>query len=148
MRPQNGWGGTNRRGVPVWGVITSTIVGYGCVVIAALWPDTVFLFLLNSSGAVFLFVYLMICLSQIKLRRRWENEGSLKFRMWLHPWLPLLVTSTIIAVLLSMAFDAETQISLLQSVIALVIILASYAVMKIYRLRTSPALVKYSPAKL
>ncbi|MEX2958120.1 hypothetical protein AB3508_11740 [Acinetobacter baumannii] len=45
------------------------MVGYGCVVIAALWPDTAFQFLLDSSGALFLFIYLMICLSQLKLRK-------------------------------------------------------------------------------
>lgn len=98
------------------------------MVIAALWPDTVFLFLINSSGAVFLFVYLMICLSQLKLRGEWERRGLLKLRMWGHPWLPLLVTVTIVAVLVSMALDPKSQISLLQSVIALIVILASYPV--------------------
>lgn len=116
----------NRRGVPVWGVLCSTVVGYGCVVIAALWPDTVFLFLINSSGAVFLFVYLMICASQLKLRSHWEREGLLKFRMWGHPWLPLAVKATIIAVLVSMALDPATRISLLQSLIALGFILLTY----------------------
>ena len=122
---------TSRRGVPVRGVIASTLVGYGCVVIAALWPDTVFQFLINSSGTVFLFVYLMICLSQLKLRRRWVAEGSLKFAMWAHPVLPLLVTATIIAVLVSMAFDPSTQISLLQCVLAIVAIAASYLVFRV-----------------
>ena len=126
-------GNVNVRGVPANGVIASTLVGYGCVVIAALWPDTVFLFLINSSGAVFLFVYLMICLSQLKLRGEWERQGLLKLRMWGHPWLPLLVTITIIAVLLSMAMDPKTQISLLQSVIALAVIMASYVVMSAFR---------------
>ncbi|MHA6195936.1 amino acid permease [Pseudomonas wadenswilerensis] len=126
--------GVSKKGVPVRGVIASTIVGYGCVVIAALWPDTVFQFLINSSGTVFLFVYLMICLSQLKLRRRWVAEGNLKFAMWGHPWLPLLVTASIIAVLVSMAFDPSMQVSLLQCLVAIVAIGASYLV-----LRLSPA---------
>lgn len=118
----------NRKGVPVRGVLASTLVGYGCVVIAALWPDTVFQFLINSSGTVFLFVYLVICLSQLKLRRRWVAEGSLKFAMWGHPWLPLLVTAAIVAVLVSMAFDPSMQVSLLQCLIAILVIAASYLV--------------------
>ncbi|MBJ9974123.1 amino acid permease [Pseudomonas sp. S75] len=122
--------GVNRRGVPVCGVIASTIVGYGCVVIAALWPDTVFQFLINSSGTVFLFVYLMICLSQMKLRKRWVAEGSLKFAMWGHPWLPLLVTACIVAVLVSMAFDPSMRISLLQCLIAIGVIAVSYGVFR------------------
>lgn len=120
----------NRKGVPVRGVIASTLVGYGCVVIAALWPDTVFQFLINSSGTVFLFVYLMICLSQLKLRRRWVQEGSLKFAMWGHPWLPLLVTGSILAVLVNMAFDPTLRISLAQCLIAIVAIGASYLILR------------------
>ncbi|HKS12653.1 MAG TPA: GABA permease, partial [Pseudomonas sp.] len=123
----------SKKGVPVRGVIASTLMGYGCVVIAALWPDTVFQFLINSSGTVFLFVYLMICLSQIKLRRKWVAEGSLKFAMWGHPWLPLLVTASIIAVLVSMAFDPSMRGSLLQCVIAIVAIAVSYLVLRLSR---------------
>ena len=123
----------NRRGAPAWGVVASTLVGYGCVVIAAVWPDTVFLFLINSSGAVFLFVYLMICLSQMKLRSHWEREGLLKFKMWGHPWLPMLVTAIILAVLVSMAIDPETRMSLLQSLGALAVILATYPLLGIQR---------------
>ena len=134
-----GWiAGVNRKGVPVRGVIASTLVGYGCVVIAALWPDTVFQFLINSSGTVFLFVYLVICLSQLKLRRRWVAEGSLKFAMWGHPWLPLLVTASILAVLVSMAFDPSMQVSLLQCLIAIVVIGVSYGLLQLARRRQSP----------
>ena len=88
---------TNKRGVPVKGILSCTVVGYGCVVLSALWPDTVFLFLINASGAVFLFVYLMICVSELKLRRVWERENPeiLQFRMWLYPVLPSLVTAAI-----------------------------------------------------
>lgn len=123
----------SRRGVPVAGVVASTLMGYGCVVIAALWPDTVFQFLLDSSGAVFLFVYLMICLSQLKLRRQWEREGTLKFRMWLHPWLPLLVTASIIAVLASMGINPVTRLSLVQCLVAIAVIVSCYGVMKMVR---------------
>ena len=136
----------SRNGVPVRGVIASTLVGYGCVVIAALWPDTVFQFLINSSGTVFLFVYLMICLSQLKLRQKWLDEGSLKFAMWAHPWLPLLVTASIIAVLVSMAFDASMRVSLLQCVIAIFVIALSYAVLRWTRARQSSTELKTRPA--
>jgi GABA permease len=48
----------NGRGVPVWAILLSTVVGFLCVIAAYVSPDTVFLFLLNSSGAIILFVYL------------------------------------------------------------------------------------------
>ena len=43
-------------------------------------PEKVFLFLLNSSGAVALFVYLLICVSQLVLRRRLEREDPERAR--------------------------------------------------------------------
>lgn len=124
---------TNRRGVPAAGVLVSTLVGYACVVIAALWPTSVFQFLLDSSGAVFLFAYLMICLSQLKLRRRWVREGTLRFRMWLHPWLPLAVTASIVAVLVSMGWNPATRLSLIQCLIAIGVIVLSYGVLMVMR---------------
>lgn len=136
----------NSKGVPVQGVIASTLVGYGCVVIAAIWPDSVFQFLINSSGTVFLFVYLMICLSQLKLRRKWVAEGSLKFAMWCHPWLPLLVTASIVAVLVSMAFDPAMQISLLQCLIAIVAIGVSYGCLRLVRARQGTPDITAQPA--
>ncbi|NBA98243.1 amino acid permease [Pseudomonas sp. R5(2019)] len=136
----------SERGVPVRGVLASTLVGYGCVVIAALWPDTVFQFLINSSGTVFLFVYLVICLSQIKLRRKWVKEGTLKFAMWGHPWLPLLVTAAILAVLVSMAFDPTMQISLVQCLLAIAAIAASYVLLRLSRARQQGTTAKAGPA--
>ena len=46
-----------RRGVPAVAILASSVVGFLCVIAAAVSPDTVFAFLLNSSGAIILFVY-------------------------------------------------------------------------------------------
>ena len=66
----------SKRGVPRPAILASTVVGFLCVIAAAVSPDTVFLFLLNSSGAVILFVYLLIAVSQIVLRRRTRRTSS------------------------------------------------------------------------
>ena len=50
-----------RRGVPATAILASSVVGFLCVIAAAISPDTIFAFLLNSSGAIILFVYLLIC---------------------------------------------------------------------------------------
>ena len=64
----------NRRGVPVWAILASTVIGFLSVIAAYVSPDTVFKFLLNSSGAVILFVYLLIAVSQFVLRRRTPDD--------------------------------------------------------------------------
>ena len=73
-----------RRGVPLAAILSSTAIGYLCVVAAYVSPDTVFLFLLNSSGAIILFVYLMIGISQLVMRPKIPPE-QLKVKMWVYP---------------------------------------------------------------
>ena len=58
------------RGVPRNAILFSSIVGFACVIAAAFSEKTIFAFLLNSSGAIILFVYILIAISQIVLRYR------------------------------------------------------------------------------
>jgi hypothetical protein len=57
----------NSRGVPARAILLATSVGYVSVIVAALWPETIFLWLVNSSGAVALFVYLLIAVSELRM---------------------------------------------------------------------------------
>ena len=79
----------NNRGVPVLAILASTVIGFLSVIAAYVSPDTVFTFLLNSSGAVILFVYLLIAISQFVLRRRTPDD-QLTVKMWFFPFLTIL----------------------------------------------------------
>ncbi len=114
-------------GVPRAAILTSTVVGFLCVIAAAVSPDTVFLFLLNSSGAVILFVYLLIALSQIVLRRR-SGSGGLQVRMWLFPALSVATVVAIVAILAQMAFEPDVRPQLLLSLLSWAAVLVLYAV--------------------
>jgi GABA permease len=119
----------SRRGVPVAAILASSVVGFLCVIAAAISPDGVFLFLLNSSGAIILFVYLLIALSQIVLRRR-AKEDELTVKMWLFPGLSIVTAAAIAAVLVQMAATKGTQISLALSCLSWVVVLALYFVVR------------------
>ena len=90
-----------RRGVPAAAILASSVVGLFCVIAAAVSPDTIFAFLLNSSGAIILFVYLLIAISQIVLRYR-TDESKLRVKMWLFPVLSILTAVAILAILVQM----------------------------------------------
>lgn len=117
----------NRRGVPVWAILFSTVVGFLSVVAAYVSPDTVFLFLLNSSGAVILFVYLLIAISQLVLRRRTPDE-DLVVRMWLFPGLTIAAIVGILAVLVQMFLTDDTRSQLLLSLLSWAVVVGLYAV--------------------
>ena len=90
------------------GDLSSTMVGFLCVIAAAISPDKVFLFLLNSSGAIILFVYLLICLPQLRMRRMVPPE-KLIVKMWALPGADHPTALAIVAVLIAMGLGAEAD---------------------------------------
>ncbi|MFP1497588.1 hypothetical protein ACLB1Q_29595 [Escherichia coli] len=51
-----------------------------------------FKFLIDSSGAIALLVYLVISRFRLQMRKILRAEGSeIRLRMWLYPWLTWLV---------------------------------------------------------
>ncbi|MGX4691514.1 amino acid permease [Streptomyces sp. JNUCC 63] len=119
---------TNARGVPQAAILASVAFGFVAVAFNYLWPDTVFQFLLNSSGAVALFVWLVICFSQLRMRGiiLRENPEKLVVRMWLFPYLTWVTIAMITFVLLYMLTDGKegggrSQVLLSVLVAALVI---------------------------
>jgi GABA permease len=119
----------NRRGVPMVAILASSVVGFLCVIAAAIDEDGVFLFLLNSSGAIILFVYLLISISQMTLRFR-ADDSTLRVKMWLFPVLSILTTLGIVAVLLQMALTDSVRSQLLLSLLSWAVVLVLYAVNK------------------
>jgi GABA permease len=115
--------------VPMWSILASSVIGFACVIAAFVSPDKVFLFLLNSSGAIILFVYLLICLSELRMRPKIPPE-RLTVKMWLYPVLTLLTAAAIVAVLVSMFVRADTRSQLILSLLAWGVVLIAYAVLR------------------
>lgn len=109
-------GRTSPTGTPRAAVLAATVVGFVTVGLNVLWPDTVFLFLVNSSGAIALFVWLTIAVSQLRMRRRLERAHiRLPLRMWLFPGLTWFTIVALSALLIGMLFLEETRSQLLLS---------------------------------
>ena len=99
----------NGRGVPMPAILASVVFGFVAVFFNYLSPDKVFLFLVNSSGAVALFVWLVICFSQLRMRKIIQSEAPEKLvvRMWLYPYLTWATAALIVFVLGYMLTDTE-----------------------------------------
>src|SRR6185312_13607840 len=114
-----------RRGVPATAILASSVVGLLCVIAAAVSPDTIFAFLLNSSGAIILFVYLLIAISQIVLRYR-TDESKLKVKMWLFPVLSILTAAAILAIRVQMGIQKDVRSQLVLSLLSWAVVLVLY----------------------
>jgi GABA permease len=113
-------------GVPWVAVLASMVVGFLAVVGNYLLPEKIFAYLLATSGAVALFVYLAIAVSQFVLGRTMRSAGErAPVRMWLFPYLTVGVIVAIVAVLVLMAFDPDQQQAIFLSLISAAFIVAA-----------------------
>jgi GABA permease len=120
----------SRNGVPVRAILLATVFGYAAVVMSYVSPDTVFAFLVNSYGTVAIFVYVMIAISQLRLRARLERDapGRLRVRMWGYPYLTYLAIAAMLCIVLAMAFIPEQRKPLIFGVISLGVLLLAFCV--------------------
>ncbi|MEE1792020.1 amino acid permease [Streptomyces sp. BE308] len=120
-----GGGAGGGGGVPRRAVLASVAFGFVSVLLNLRWPDTVFLYLLNSVGAVLLFVWALIAASQLRLRARIEREApeALTLRMWCFPYLTWLTLAGLFGVLLLMLSDDAARPQVLWSAGATALVL-------------------------
>ncbi|MFI8005753.1 amino acid permease [Streptomyces sp. NPDC086010] len=116
----------NKRGVPQVAILSSVVFGFVAVFFNYQWPDTVFAFLLNSSGAVALFVWLVICFTQLRMRGiiLRESPEKLVVRMWLFPYLTWATIAMISFVLVYMLTDDAGREQVLLSLLVAALVVA------------------------
>ena len=119
---------TDTRGVPTRAILASTAIGWISVGLAYIAPDSLFLFLVNSSGVIAIFMYVMIAVSELRVRRTIEREepSQLKLKMWFFPHLTIAVIVVYGVVLVAMVFNADQRVQLLASLVSLVVVLIAY----------------------
>jgi gamma-aminobutyrate permease len=102
---------TNRSGVPVFAVLAASAAGFLAVVANYFLPTAVvFSFLLDSSAAVAVVVYLCIAATQIAGRRRRDRERArLTVRMWGFPYLSGFVVVALLTVIGAMAWTPASR---------------------------------------
>jgi len=101
----------NARRVPVASVLIGAAAGFLGIVAATAAQQKVFDFLVSSSGALSVFIYMSIAAAQIALRRRRERSGEAEpaITMWMFPYLSYVAIAGMAAVLIAMAFTPEQQ---------------------------------------
>jgi GABA permease len=131
----------NKRRVPVGSVLMGAVAGFLGIIAATEAPQAVFDFLVSSSGALVVYVYMTICVAQITLRRRRERAGdpAPPVVMWLFPWLSYAAIAAMGAVLVAMAFTPNMQQDFKASLITLVVAVCAYAIKRARHPRNAPS---------
>ncbi|MBS0892862.1 GABA permease [Tatumella sp. JGM130] len=120
---------TSRSGTPRVAVLLSTAMAFLAVFANYVAPAEVFNFLLASSGAIALLVYLVIACSQLVMRKRMEARDEVPdFKMWLFPGLTWFVIVVIAGILGSMLFMPDHRIEIIATgILALLVVLTGLA---------------------
>jgi len=118
---------TSASRVPRLGILVGTAAGFLAALASIVSPNLVFLFLINTSGAIILFIYMLVACGEIRLRQRLEARGEvLQLRMWLFPWLSYAVIAGIALVLASMAFTPGQGVQLALSTASVIVTVAAF----------------------
>lgn len=125
----------NKKGVPTAAILGSVVFGFAAVYFNYTSPDTVFSFLLNSSGAIALFVWLVICLTQLRMRKILVREApdKLTVKMWLFPYLTWATAAMITFVLGYMVYDKDNRETVMLSLLVAAVVLVIGVVRDIRR---------------
>ena len=118
----------NARGVPARSVLIGSAAGLLGIVAATWSPAGVFAFLINASGALIVFVYILTACAQIRLRRQRGTEVPV-LKMWWFPWASYTAITGMVAVLVAMALTPALASQLYVSLAALVVALGAYALL-------------------
>ena len=117
---------TSKAGTPVWAVLLSTAAAFVAVFANYVAPAAVFDFLLASSGAIALLVYLVIAVSQLRMRQKRQAAGEkIAFSMWLFPGLTYAVIVFIVGVLAIMLVQEAHRMEIIATGLLSVLVIAA-----------------------
>jgi GABA permease len=118
----------NKARVPVRAILIASLFSYVALAASVLSPDRVFNFLVNASGAIMLFIYLLIAWAQLRLRAQYEAEAPerLQIKMWFFPYGTWAAIAGIVGVLALMGLSNTHAIELWTSVLVAAVFLISY----------------------
>lgn len=107
-------------------MILSTAAAFLAVFANYVAPAAVFNFLLASSGAIALLVYLVIAVSQLRMRQKRTAAGEkIAYRMWLFPGLTYAVIVFIVGVLTIMLFQEGHRMEIIATGLLSIIVIAA-----------------------
>ena len=125
----------NARRVPVFSVLMGATAGFLGIIAATQAPQAVFDFLVSSSGALGVVIYMVTAVAQMALRyrRRAAGEPDPAVSMWWFPFSSLVAIAGMGTVLIAMAFTPGMQGDFKASCLAVLVAVLAYAVVRARR---------------
>lgn len=125
-------GKVNSRGVPVYGVLITVLLACMSLLTSEYAADTVYLWLMSSTGLTGCLIWVIIAWCQINFRKEFIRLGGkleqLTFRTPFYPLVPILALVLNLGVIVSLYFDETQRIVLYTGIPALALVYVYYLV--------------------
>nr|WP_287221069.1 MULTISPECIES: amino acid permease [Rhodococcus] len=112
----------SRSGVPRNAVLLSVFFGFVSVLLNWLLPDTILGILLNAVGSALIAIWLFIVVAHLRLRRRFEAEGTLRLKMWAFPYLSWFTLAMLLGFIALMLSDSDARLQLASTFVLFLVI--------------------------
>lgn len=123
-------GRTNSRKVPIYGVLATLTLMLMALLIKSFGAERIYLMIINASGLVGCLIWAIIGWAHIGFRNYYFRHGgtlaNLKFRIALHPLIPVFAVITNLVIIFCMCFDPDQRTVFYSGIVALIIIAVSY----------------------
>jgi amino acid transporter, AAT family len=133
------FGGVSSRGTPVPALLVSAASFALAIVIALLYPDSAYVYLFGVALFGGLYVWLMIFVTHLFFRPKWEAEGRprLPVRMMGYPYTSVLGAAAILAILATTWWVEGMRVTLIAGLPWLGLLTAAYFLRSMTRKKTS-----------
>lgn len=115
------------KGVPVNSLKLCAVILFLGSMIAYVAQERVFTLLMAVPGFVVVFVWITICLTQLKLRKSYPVQPG--FKVWGYPYLTIITTLCLAVIAVTFLFDAGNRISI-GVCIGVMILLSIWAIVR------------------
>ena len=99
---------TTKTGIPINGIIITTLCILAGVFLAYMTPDQVIGYLMSIPGFTVILIWFSICAAQLKLRRQYNEVPSFKVK-W-HPYPTIFASIALIGIFISFIFNPNNVI--------------------------------------
>jgi GABA permease len=120
----------NARRVPARSIYIGGLAGVIGVVVGTVSPDVVFAFLVNATGTIIVFLYLMTAFAHIRLRRAHPETERQSVKVWLFPWLSYLAIVGLAAVPIAMILTPGLASQFYTTLVVLIVTIAAYFLLR------------------
>ncbi|HEX7374056.1 MAG TPA: amino acid permease [Steroidobacteraceae bacterium] len=120
----------NDRRVPARSILLGGIAGVIGVVVATVSPGVVFAFLVNATGTIIVFLYLMTAFAHVRLRRAHPATERQAVKVWLFPWLSYLAIAGLVAVPIAMIVTPGLASQFYTTLVLVLLTVVAYFVLR------------------